>query len=164
MGSSKFAESLRQCQGRWSAEQQAWAHVLACESDRPKVDYSAVLEMFTRSGLKWPKLRVGDYLLRPGGVKRGATRVGTTEGTMLRLHVRCDDLAEILADPAAAGVSHGLRTGSCAFCGLELTTPESVGNGYGPVCAEKYGLPWAGTVAAMTEKARRLTDELRQHD
>jgi hypothetical protein len=35
----------------------------------------------------------------------------------------------------------GKETGQCCFCGLELTDPESVEVGYGPVCAKKHGLP-----------------------
>lgn len=34
----------------------------------------------------------------------------------------------------------GKATGQCCYCGLELTDPDSVGRGYGPVCAKKYGL------------------------
>lgn len=30
----------------------------------------------------------------------------------------------------------------CVFCGLKLTDRRSEDAGYGPICAEKYGLPW----------------------
>ena len=39
-------------------------------------------------------------------------------------------------------VKYGQRTGNCCFCRRHLETAESVAAGYGPVCAEKYGLPW----------------------
>ncbi|HEU5395406.1 MAG TPA: DUF6011 domain-containing protein [Candidatus Methylomirabilis sp.] len=45
-------------------------------------------------------------------------------------------------DPAGAAAVHGKRTGHCSFCGLELTDARSVSVGYGPICAERYGLPW----------------------
>lgn len=49
-----------------------------------------------------------------------------------------EDTAEMARDVAA----YGHETGSCSFCGLELTDPRSVTVGYGPVCAEKWGLSW----------------------
>ena len=36
----------------------------------------------------------------------------------------------------------GRQLGVCQFCGRELVNPESRTLGYGPVCAERYGLPW----------------------
>jgi hypothetical protein len=51
----------------------------------------------------------------------------------------CEHLA---ADPATVGASHGHRTGMCCFCWRGLTDPRSTAVGYGPVCAERWGLPW----------------------
>lgn len=31
---------------------------------------------------------------------------------------------------------------ACVFCARRLDTPESTAVGYGPVCADKHGLPW----------------------
>lgn len=44
----------------------------------------------------------------------------------------------------AAAMAFGIETGACCFCALELTDPRSVGVGYGPICAGRYGLPWGG--------------------
>ena len=41
---------------------------------------------------------------------------------------------------STAGVGH--ETGNCCFCSLELTDQRSVSAGYGPTCANNYGLPW----------------------
>ena len=46
------------------------------------------------------------------------------------------------ADPAGVGAMIGRRTGHCCFCYRGLDTKESLAVGYGPVCAEKYQLPW----------------------
>ena len=46
------------------------------------------------------------------------------------------------ANPAAVGAAYGKRTGQCCFCCRHLETRESVAVGYGPICAEKFGLPW----------------------
>ncbi len=51
-------------------------------------------------------------------------------------------LVAINEDPAATAHAHGQRTGSCCFCARGLTTGESVAVGYGPICANKFGLPW----------------------
>lgn len=45
-------------------------------------------------------------------------------------------------DPASVAAQYGLKTGRCCFCGLELTNQASLLVGYGPICAEKFGLPW----------------------
>lgn len=44
-------------------------------------------------------------------------------------------------DPAKAAALHGHATGACCFCGRHLNDPSSVQEGYGPICAKKYGLP-----------------------
>jgi hypothetical protein len=51
-------------------------------------------------------------------------------------------LAEIAADPVNAARVHGHATGMCCFCARTLTDGRSVAMGYGPICAEKYGLEW----------------------
>src|SRR5262249_50313934 len=51
-------------------------------------------------------------------------------------------LHEFAADPAKVAGEYGRLTGNCCFCGLKLTDERSTAVGYGPVCSEKYGLPW----------------------
>lgn len=48
-------------------------------------------------------------------------------------------LDRIEADPAAALKAHGDATGACGCCGLELTNPESIARGIGPICWRKIG-------------------------
>lgn len=45
------------------------------------------------------------------------------------------------ADPKKTAEVYGVRFGHCCFCSRELTDPVSVELGYGPVCADHYGLP-----------------------
>ena len=52
-----------------------------------------------------------------------------------------DFLTAFEADPAGMAFLHGKQTGNCCFCGHELTDPESIRVGYGPICANHYGLP-----------------------
>lgn len=51
-------------------------------------------------------------------------------------------LERFAADPAGQAKTHGQKYGNCCFCQRELVTTESLAAGYGPVCAERYGLPW----------------------
>jgi hypothetical protein len=53
-----------------------------------------------------------------------------------------DTLALLEKDPVQAAVAYGHAIGNCAFCARQLTDDRSVAVGYGPVCAERYGLPW----------------------
>jgi hypothetical protein len=61
-------------------------------------------------------------------------------------------LSALAANPAKVAAEFGHITGHCAFCGLTLKTDNSVTVGYGPDCAETYGMPWG---AAATKKAKR---------
>ena len=51
-------------------------------------------------------------------------------------------LRAFAAAPAEQARLYGQRFGQCCFCGLELTNKASIQAGYGPICADKYGLPW----------------------
>lgn len=47
-------------------------------------------------------------------------------------------LDALLADPKAAAVEFGHRTGSCCVCARTLTDPESIAKGIGPICEAKF--------------------------
>jgi hypothetical protein len=49
-------------------------------------------------------------------------------------------LRAFATDPLAEAKRYGKATGHCSFCGRQLTDQVSVANGYGPICARKYGL------------------------
>lgn len=51
-------------------------------------------------------------------------------------------LRAFAADPVEQARIYGQRFGRCCFCGLELTDRRSVRAGYGPICADKFGLYW----------------------
>tara|TARA_R110000824_G_scaffold161741_2_gene337160 strand:- start:1135 stop:1788 length:654 start_codon:yes stop_codon:yes gene_type:complete len=53
-----------------------------------------------------------------------------------------DFLTNLCNDPVSAVSEHGHKTGNCCFCSLPLETEASTTAGYGPVCAQGYGLPW----------------------
>lgn len=49
-------------------------------------------------------------------------------------------LTDLGNDPAKVAAEHGKLTGKCCFCNSSLTDPKSTAVGFGPVCAEHYGL------------------------
>jgi hypothetical protein len=48
------------------------------------------------------------------------------------------DLLRIEADPEAAAALHGQVSGRCSVCSRDLTDPESIARGIGPICLEKF--------------------------
>lgn len=107
--------------------------------------------------LKRPKLRIANvqFSLAPATGKNAGciyvvradddTYLGkiTPEDKFLRSRECTDGDAEIVArvaaDPKAAAEAHGHEFGYCSCCGRELTNPESVARGIGPICAERWG-------------------------
>lgn len=79
--------------------------------------------------LRYAKLHMQDKLL--------TVFAACPVGSPLYLQLRA-----IIADPIRQAVLEGHRTSNCCFCGLKLTSQESVLAGYGPICADNWGLPW----------------------
>lgn len=51
-------------------------------------------------------------------------------------------LVRFATDPAGVAAEHGRLTGKCCFCNIGLKDPRSTAVGYGPKCAERFGLEW----------------------
>ena len=167
---------------RCSQEQINWIPVLVFDAEQSqveaatavKIDFSQVnliLATALSKGLLSPRLRFHGIAVT---VRRGVTTVtrdrrplGTVLNHELVLvnNITPEDRAELeklAADPISYASLFGQRTGSCMFCGLMLTTAESVGSGYGPICAEKWGLPWENSMGAQREKLVRLHQQLKE--
>lgn len=56
-------------------------------------------------------------------------------------------------NPAGVAAASGRLTGSCSFCARRLDDARSVAVGYGPVCADRYGLPWGEAPRLVAEAA-----------
>lgn len=52
---------------------------------------------------------------------------------------QAESIAALIADPKHAAEAYGQRTGRCCICSLELTDPESLERGIGPICASRFG-------------------------
>jgi hypothetical protein len=48
-------------------------------------------------------------------------------------------LNEAAKDPLTVAIRYGKVSGECSCCGRELTDPQSIERGIGPICATKYG-------------------------
>lgn len=85
----------------------------------------------------------GDYGARRyfGRIKHDGTYRGQAPDAVLDL------LRQFSDDPAGIASFYGRKTGRCSFCNLPLTDERSTAVGYGPICADRYDLPW-GSVAA----------------
>lgn len=132
-------------------------------------DVSGILTLLNRAkgyGLKRPAfvVRAGDTVLRlslapdsgsnPGSVyiKRDGIYAGKISplGTLTYDRDVYADIRDKLTpaiermarDPVAAAGEYGHLTGKCCFCSKVLDDARSVAVGYGPKCAEKYGLAW----------------------
>jgi len=132
------------------AERDAGAAVLTLEKIRTGFD-SAV------RFLKRPKLRIAEiqFSLAPAtGRNAGCIYVVRASDDTYLGKITQDDkfitsrdctaadsetVARVAADPAAAATAHGHEFGQCSCCGRELTNPESVARGIGPICAERWG-------------------------
>ncbi len=51
-------------------------------------------------------------------------------------------------DPEGIATKYGRLTGCCSFCGRKLTDKRSTMVGYGPTCADKFGMAWGKRVEA----------------
>lgn len=56
-----------------------------------------------------------------------------------------NDIASFCQFPLESAKIFGQQYSHCCFCGLELTNKVSLKMGYGPICADNYGLPWEYT-------------------
>ncbi len=61
------------------------------------------------------------------------------KGALITIHTL---LAQFANNPAQHSANLGKQTNHCQFCRKQLTHSDSVAVGYGPTCAENYGLPW----------------------
>jgi hypothetical protein len=52
-------------------------------------------------------------------------------------------LRRLASEPEKVAAEYGKLTGNCCFCNRELSDERSTAVGYGPVCADHFGLPWA---------------------
>lgn len=90
--------------------------------------------------------------IRTDGSFEQSGRLDARERAMLPRIV--ETLRALAANPADVASAHGVLTGRCCFCNRPLTDERSTSVGYGPICADHFGLPW-GAPAAEDRPQRR---------
>src|SRR5215471_8812011 len=95
----------------------------------------------------------GSGWISPDGQPQGKAKSGSVNQAL-----------EILAkagDTLQYGVAFARQGNCCFICGRNLDTAESIDAGYGPVCADKWGLPWGQkqTPAAVEEARQQAASE-----
>lgn len=157
-----FAQSLLQSlreRGTLSEKQiDAVQAIVDRDSKRTVVDLVKINELFAHvraKGLKKIVLRGDDIKLSPApesGANAGCLYVKSGDGEYFGkitedgkfFAVRGTPaevegkLFEIAKDPKGVAVAYGKNTGVCSCCGRELTDPESIRLGIGPICAERW--------------------------
>ncbi|QKC89979.1 hypothetical protein EB230_17370 [Mesorhizobium sp. NZP2234] len=116
---------------------------------------TALFATATAAGLKKPVFRTSRLVIKPAKQHPGTLYVtdkalaGAYVGKIVagkfeaRREAAPDTLALLCAiatDPMKAATDYGRSTGECGCCGRELTDPESVKAGIGPICATKWGI------------------------
>jgi Family of unknown function (DUF6011) len=125
----------------------------------PSVSIAAIETAFSAAkdaGIKAPKLRLAGFKFSPAkahSANAGAIYVvdaaqdeylGKIVGGKFVRSFKCEAVTEakvleVCADPEQAAVAYGKQFGQCACCGRELSDPESVARGIGPICAGRFG-------------------------
>ena len=131
----------------------------AREANAPVVTLAKIEEAFSTAiekGIKRPKLRLDTFkfsLAPAHGRNAGAIYVvdaesdqylgKIAEGRFFRVRECTEEqearIVAAAADPFAAAVAYGRRTGQCCICGRELTNHASIDLGIGPICAGRMG-------------------------
>jgi len=78
-----------------------------------------------------------------------------------------DKLRAFAADPAGVAAAFGHLHGACCFCMRALSDDRSTAVGYGPICADHFGLPWgerAAPAAEATAAAEAATERQELRD
>lgn len=122
------------------------------------VDTSAIEAMFQTArdnGLNKLAFRAGGLTISPAKatsknagalyVKRGDDYMGKIMGGRFMPVSGADagvleTLRVVAVNPSQAARDYGKRTGICCCCGRELTDPESIAAGIGPICESNWGL------------------------
>ena len=106
------------------------------------VERTAPRQAFTALGLR-PGLQREYYgRVTLAGVYEPTRRAPADLGARLRAFA---------ADPAGVAAAYGRLHGACCFCRRALRDERSTAVGYGPDCADHFGLPWGTRAAAAVD-------------
>lgn len=162
----KYYLSPRQISAGWDlinreAERAAARTLVAAANEKKSgaVDIAKIKALFDTAqsnGLKRPKFYAGDvkisvagsnsvnagalYVIRDPDVYQGKIVDGQFKASRDCAADTLEVLKALAENPGEYARMTGKQTGRCCCCGRELTDPESIANGIGPICADKWGL------------------------
>lgn len=158
-----LAAKLRRFGSYASAKQADFARRIVDEYSRPRTDRPSEPAAPTQRPNTWKtvqgfaRITIGEVSFRKqnaepvwwikfAGVLVGRLAGGAAIGFGAKIRAAGLDAAKIKealdvieADPVEALKAHGIATGSCGCCGRELTDPESIQRGIGPICWARGG-------------------------
>jgi len=142
----------------------------SADAETETVSVDGVMALFdaTKGKIKYPKIRlkteagkklvlsragnrskyVGQIMLTDGGPFGDNVYYGRIDesGKVFPARAMSEDVMETIrnlsTDAVKVAGAHGHKTGECCFCNRHLTDDRSVTVGYGPTCADNFGLPW----------------------
>ena len=98
----------------------------------------------------------GENKVRYGFIdSHGNGRLNRTTRQEIKTAIR-----KIAENPIDAAKLSGQEYKNCCFCGLELTNKSSIHHGYGPICAENWGLPW-GDTGDIEDEEKAAAEEMK---
>lgn len=159
LSDKQVAAAINQIEKAAARDAERAAEKAKAIAEAPVIDLGNVRAMFEvakSNGLKKPGLWFGDLKIseapatgRNAGalyVKQNGEYAGKIDGSTfhpgwgIKQGPILEALLEIAANPADVLRVKGKQTGKCCCCGRELSDPESVANGIGPICASKWEL------------------------
>ncbi len=155
----------------FSEKQHAWVQRLIDQATAAPLNVQGISTLFTNAinaGLKTPKIRLSAagnkiVLSRAGSRSKNPGVIYITDGVYQGSYygkITLDGevflardsnhftselnavLTALSNDPAGTAAAYGRLTGNCCFCSRELSDERSTSVGYGPICAERFGLAW----------------------
>lgn len=139
----------------------------------------ALFEHAINHRLKWPKIRLQTrngqmiVLKRAGDKSKYTGQIMVTDdqqfgmnkyfgridknGLMNKTQLANEDVMELLGrlstNAASVAAEYGRLHGHCCFCWAPLKDERSTAEGYGPVCAEHFGMPWGKAAPTLMKAA-----------
>jgi len=110
---------------------------IVAQVDNQMVKISRASATSRNPGAVYVKAKGGDYL---GKIAADGRWMPVAEAAAFPNLAKL--LADLADDPAGVARAQGQAFGHCCFCAKMLTDARSVKMGYGPVCADNFGLPW----------------------
>jgi hypothetical protein len=158
--------------------QRAWVHKLALEklakdaraeaaghAREPVPNLKKLVTMFdtASSNIKSPKVTFpgfslvrdseGGVIIKSGFVLCGRISPdGAFKPTVQAPDAVLQEVVKLAEDPVSYASMYGKASGRCCFCNKCLKESRSMAMGYGPVCANSYGLEWG--------KSRRSSNQV----